>query len=128
MALPPGRLKLATRPSWTGSDPLVNTMGIVAVAAFAAEAEGLSVATSIVTCRRTSSAASAGKRSSRPSAKRYSIATLRPTAKPNSFQRLQERHAYRPSASGTAAEVAYHRHRRLLARAASGHAPRRRTA
>src|SRR5262249_41562284 len=77
VALPPGRLKLATRPYWTGSDPLVNTMGIVAVAAFAAEAEGLSVATSIATCRRTSSAARTGKRSSWPSAKRYSIAMFR---------------------------------------------------
>jgi hypothetical protein len=84
VALPLGRLKLATRPSWTGSSPMVNTMGIVVVAALAAKAEGLSVATSITTCRRTSSAASAGKRSSWPSAKRYSIATLRPAVKPDS--------------------------------------------
>src|SRR3984893_1191478 len=37
-------------------------MGIVAVAAFATTAEGPSVATSIVTCRRTSSAAAANAR------------------------------------------------------------------
>ena len=82
VALPPGRLKLLTRPSWTGSKPLANTMGIVAVAAFAANAEPWSVTTSIVTCRRTSSVAITGKRSCWPSAKRYSIATLRPAAKP----------------------------------------------
>ena len=58
---------VATRPviagdktKLTGSEPLVNTIGIVAVAAFAATAEGLSVATSITTWRPTSSVASAG--------------------------------------------------------------------
>jgi hypothetical protein len=35
-----------------------NTMGMVEVAAFAASAEALSVATRIATCRRTSSVAS----------------------------------------------------------------------
>src|SRR5262245_32979039 len=34
VALPPGRLKLTARPIWTGSNPLVNTIGIVAVAPF----------------------------------------------------------------------------------------------
>ena len=38
MVLPPGRLKLLTRPSATGSLPLVNTIGIVEVAARAARA------------------------------------------------------------------------------------------
>src|SRR5262249_22990683 len=115
VALPPGLLRLATRPAWTGSDPLANTMGIVAVAAFAAKAEGLSVATSIATCRRTSSAARTGKRSSWPSAKRYSIAMFRSTAKPDPLQRLQERHTYwRLRFGRSAAEVADHRHWRLL--------------
>jgi hypothetical protein len=36
VAFPPGRLKLATRPSCTGSPGVVNTMGIFVVAAFAA--------------------------------------------------------------------------------------------
>ena len=35
MTLPPGRLRLATKPSLTGSLAVVNTMGIVAVAALA---------------------------------------------------------------------------------------------
>ena len=39
VTLPPGRLMLATRPSETGSLPLANTIGMVAVAAFAAWAE-----------------------------------------------------------------------------------------
>ena len=34
--LPPGRLKLATRPPLTGSLPVANTIGIVAVACLAA--------------------------------------------------------------------------------------------
>ena len=36
VTLPPGRLRLSTRPSLTGSAPASNTIGIVAVAAFAA--------------------------------------------------------------------------------------------
>ena len=38
VTLPPGRLRLATRPSRTGSIPLTNTIGTVVVAAFAASA------------------------------------------------------------------------------------------
>jgi hypothetical protein len=33
--LPPGRLRLATRPSWIGSEPISNTIGMVVVAAYA---------------------------------------------------------------------------------------------
>ena len=33
VVLPPGRLKLLTSPSWTGSLPLTKTIGIVGVAA-----------------------------------------------------------------------------------------------
>ncbi len=36
--LPPGRLRLATNPSWTGSLANWKTIGIVVVAAFAASA------------------------------------------------------------------------------------------
>ena len=39
--LPPGRARLATRPSLTGSSPTMKTMGIVEVAALAANAEHL---------------------------------------------------------------------------------------
>src|SRR5262245_12237157 len=39
VTLPPGRLRLATMPDSTGSPPVVNTMGIVAVAALADSAE-----------------------------------------------------------------------------------------
>ena len=38
VALPPGRARLATRPSLTGSSPAMKTIGIVVVAAFAASA------------------------------------------------------------------------------------------
>jgi hypothetical protein len=40
VTLPPGRLKLATSPTLTGSSPITKTTGIVPVAAFAASAAG----------------------------------------------------------------------------------------
>ena len=58
VAFPPGRLRLATSPSWTGSSPAPKTMGIVVVAALTANAEGQSVAISSVAGQRTSSEAS----------------------------------------------------------------------
>jgi len=42
VAFPLGRLRLVTRPNGTGSDPTVNTIGIVVVAACAARAEAMS--------------------------------------------------------------------------------------
>src|SRR5262245_60705726 len=54
--LPPGRARLATRPSLTGSSATAKTMGIVVVAALAAKAEtGPSAEAITVTCRRTNS-------------------------------------------------------------------------
>ena len=41
VALPPGRARLATRPSLTGSSPTPKTIGIVVVAALAASAAGV---------------------------------------------------------------------------------------
>ena len=43
VTLPPGRLRLATSPSWTGSAPIPKTIGIVVVAIFAASAAGIAV-------------------------------------------------------------------------------------
>src|SRR5215831_7659132 len=40
VTLPPGRLKLSTKPALTGSPPIPTTIGIVVVAAFAASPEG----------------------------------------------------------------------------------------
>src|SRR5262249_27564791 len=58
VTLPPGRLRLATKPSCTGSPPFVNTIGIVVVTDLAAIAETLPpVATIIATWRRTRSVA-----------------------------------------------------------------------
>src|SRR5260370_20826942 len=54
VTLPPGRFRLATSLSSTGSVPIPNTMGIVVVAAWAASAAGvLPGAVITVTCRRT---------------------------------------------------------------------------
>src|SRR5947199_2014080 len=41
VALPPGRLRLVTRPSSTGSAPTAKTIGVVEVAALAATAAGV---------------------------------------------------------------------------------------
>src|SRR6516162_8860949 len=60
--LPPGRLTLSTRPVLTGSAPVENTIGMVLVATFAADAAGASKATITATPRLTSSPASEGKR------------------------------------------------------------------
>ena len=63
VTLPPGRLRLATRPSLTGSPPVAKTIGIVVVAALAASAEGVSAARSRPPAGEPRSAASAGSRS-----------------------------------------------------------------
>ena len=64
VAFPPGRLKLATNPSFTGSPPIVNIIGIVEVAAAAANTAGSPpVVVRSDTGRPTSSAAIAGSRS-----------------------------------------------------------------
>ena len=78
--LPPGRFRLATSPSATGSAPVRKTTGMVLVAALAASTPSTWPATAITaTLRLTRSAASAGSRSFCSSAQRYSIATLRPS-------------------------------------------------
>src|SRR4249919_532163 len=68
----PGRLRLLTRPTATGSLLLANAMGMVAVAALAARAAALPKAAMTATLRRTRSAASAGSRSNCSSAQRKS--------------------------------------------------------
>jgi hypothetical protein len=42
--VPPGRCRLATRPAWTGSMPPPKMIGIVEVAAFAANVTGVPIA------------------------------------------------------------------------------------
>src|SRR5262249_51251393 len=67
---PPGRARLATTPSPTGSWAAIKAIGIVVVAALAAGAAVVALAAITVTCRRTSSAANSGSRSFWSSAKR----------------------------------------------------------
>src|SRR5262249_16988964 len=79
VTLPPGRFRLATSPTSTGSAPVAKTIGISRVAAFAATAEAMPpAATSTVTRSRTKPAASSGSRPVRASAHRYSILTFWP--------------------------------------------------
>src|SRR5215831_10521569 len=84
VALPSGRLRLATRPISTGSPPVRKTVGIVEVAAFAADAAAFETAYRTVTLRLTSSVANAGRRSGWSPAQRYSIATFWPSTYPAS--------------------------------------------
>src|SRR5262249_6389808 len=79
VALPPGWFRLTTKPSFTGSEPVVKTIGTVPVAAFATRMAGVLVAAMTETWRRTRSAACVGNRSYRPSAQRYSIVTFWPS-------------------------------------------------
>src|SRR5262245_4468531 len=52
--LPPGRLRLVTSPSWTGSVAVAKTMGIVLVAAWAASTAAMLPGAAITAiCRRT---------------------------------------------------------------------------
>jgi hypothetical protein len=59
VTLPPGRLRLATRPSLTGSPPVTKTIGTVVGAALAASAEGV-LPMITATCRRRRSATRSG--------------------------------------------------------------------
>jgi hypothetical protein len=81
VTLPPGRLKLVTNPSLTGSVPLTNTIGTAVPAALAASAAAV-LPTITATGLWISSAANAIRRSRCSFAQRYSIATLRPTSYP----------------------------------------------
>ena len=63
VTLPPGRARLVTKPTLTGSPGFAITMGMFVVAFLAANADGVSVPTIRSTFRRTRSAASSGKRS-----------------------------------------------------------------
>ena len=122
--LPPGRERLATSPSLTGSSGTVNTIGMVVVAALAARAGAVPpCARMTVTCLRTRSAASPGSRSSWFSAQRYSIATFSPSTYPASFKpwRNPRRRSAKPSGD-TAPRKPITGIVGCCARAASGHA------
>ncbi len=73
-------------PSPTGSTAIANTIGIVEVTCIAAAA-ALPVVTMTFILSRTNSAVISPKRSSRPSAQRYSILTVRFSIQPSSFSR-----------------------------------------
>jgi hypothetical protein len=80
--LPPGRARLCTRPRRSGSKLPKITIGIVDVASRAAIAAVEPTATITFGLAATSSRASAGSRSRRPSAKRSSNVRLRPASYP----------------------------------------------
>ena len=125
--LPPGRLRLATRPRLDRIAADLKTIGIVVVAALAACAPGASpVATITATGGATRSAASAGSRSygPPPSGIRSLRSGLRHSPLPPRPCRKAATSA--PTAGRPAAEKPDHRHRRLLR--ARRERPRRRRA
>jgi hypothetical protein len=73
--LPPGLLMLVTRPSLTGSLPVVNTIGTVAVAALSRKAASV-FETITAGFRAITSFANSARRSNWFSAQRNSIATF----------------------------------------------------
>ena len=81
---PPGRARLATKPLPTGSSSNVMTIGIVEVAPLAGPVAVGPLVTMASTLSRTSSAASAGSRSSFPSACRRSMTIFFPSTYPSS--------------------------------------------
>ena len=87
VTLPPGRAKLSTKPVPTGSPATAKTIGMTDVACLAATIAEFPDVTMTSTLRRTYSAAISAKRSSSPSAHRYSIATFRPSVQPSSRSR-----------------------------------------
>jgi hypothetical protein len=68
----------------TGSPAVAKMIGMADVACFEAKAAGIPDVTMTSTLSRTNSAATSAKRSSRPSAQRYSIAMVRPSFHPSS--------------------------------------------
>src|SRR5262249_1773972 len=72
VTLASGRARDATRPVPTGSPATGKTIGMIAVACFAARAASVPAANITSTLSRTNSAAISAKRSGRPSAHRYS--------------------------------------------------------
>ena len=83
VALPPGRLRLATSPSSTGSSAIRKKIGMVEVAALAARVAGVLDSVAMTeTGFLTSSSASSGSFAFCPLAQRYSTATFWPSTKP----------------------------------------------
>ena len=123
MTLPPGRARLATKPLPTGSPATANTIGMTDVACFAATT-AVPAVTMTSTLSRTNSAAISAKRSLRPSAQRYSIATVRPSIQPSSRSRCTKAAVHGPQAEGVAApkNPMVGSFAGCCARAASGHA------
>ena len=89
VTLPPGRASEATMPVLTGSAATGKTIGMTAVAFFAARTCSVPPANMRSTLSRTNSAAISAARSLRPSAQRYSIATVRPSIHPSSRSRFK---------------------------------------
>jgi hypothetical protein len=123
VTLAPGRARDATKPVPTGSFDTGKTIGMLAVARFAARASSVPAASMTSTLSRTNSAAISAKRSWRPSAQRYSIAMLPPSLQPSCRSRWLKATAHWPWVAG----VPRLNHpmvgtRACCARAASGHA------
>jgi hypothetical protein len=119
---PPGRARLATRPLPTGSPALAKTIGIVVVACLAASGARVPAATITSTLRRTNSAASSGRRSSRFSACLSSRTMLLPSIQPNSRSASTKADRSSGVAKPALKRAILNTFSGCCARAASGHA------
>ena len=99
VTLPPGLGRLATRPVPTGSAAAANTMGMVDVARLAASTFAVPEVKIRSTLSRANSAAISAARSLRPSAQRYSMATVRPSVQPSSRRRCRKAAVHGPWAA-----------------------------
>ena len=124
--LRPGRARLSTKPSPTGSDDCTNTIGMEPVCCWSARVGAVPLAISRSAGMRTNSMAAACMRPTSPLVKRYSTSTSRPTTRLASCKARSkiERHA---APAGSAAATPATTPIRLAgaarwARAASGQA------
>src|SRR5262245_27305094 len=114
VALPPGRLRPATRPSFTGSSPVIKTMGTVDVTAFATSPEAWPPAVTI-TATRISARLAAGQSIVVPLGPAECDVQILPLDVALFSQTLPERSLDRCRLAGRPdAEETDHRHRRLL--------------
>src|SRR5262249_8498137 len=122
VTLPPGRARLTAMPVASGSPIAPATTGITEVACFAAMVAGVPQVTMTLTLRWTNSAAISAKRSSCPSAHRYSMTMLRPSIQPSSRSRCTRAAIHWLSAERVLAPKNPIVFAGCCARAASGHA------
>src|SRR5262245_52678626 len=113
--LPPGRLRLSTRPNLIGSTPTAKTIGIVWVAPLAARTGGVLIVAITATLRRTQVGGQAWQLvviSIRPSIFNHYIPTFLVAGRGEALS--ERRHKMRCCVGGCGIKISNHRHCALL--------------